>query len=274
MSVGKEVLLLFFGDGEAEFFHGGKHVFPHGAPGVHGFVAQKVAGMVGDAYQDALTFQPASSQGADGAGGAQESFGCAASEADDAGGLYGSDFCQYQGETGGDFFFRGGAVGCSLGGSHGGAEFADVGDVYFLSAESHGCEDLIEFLSGSSYEGFPESLFVVSGGFAHQHEAGMRGACGKDHGFPEASQSEGRFPVLRSLAEVGEFLFDGVGNSGRNVAGNRGIGGGRGGGCGGGRCGGGRRGGRNGGCGGGRRGGRRVGGVCRCVCACCGFRIC
>lgn len=92
--------------------------------------------------------------------------------------------------------------------AHGGAEFADVGDVDLLPVESHGFENLIEFAAGRADKGFALEFFVVSGGFANEHEACVRVSCGEDHGVPQAAQSLGWSPTRGSLDEIGEFFFD------------------------------------------------------------------
>lgn len=185
---------MFFGDGEAEFFHDGEHVFPEEAFCVAGGTALKeVAGVVGDADGSAAEVVPFSAHGADGSGEAEKSLGGGATEGDDAFGPDDVDFRADEGHAGGHFLGGGLAVVGRLF-RHGGAEFDDVGNVDVLPEDAHGFEDVVELLPGGTDEGFAFFFLVIAGSFADEHEACGGVAGGEDHGVAEGAEGSGGGP--------------------------------------------------------------------------------
>lgn len=67
--------MLTAADGQPQVLHDGEHILPDVAAGFACIGAKEVAGVVGDAYGDALALLPGAPQGAYGGCGAEESFG-------------------------------------------------------------------------------------------------------------------------------------------------------------------------------------------------------
>ena len=145
---------------------------------------EEVAWVVSRSYRRAFEFIPSAAHRGDGAGQSEQPFRCGAAEGEDALGFDDGDFCPDEGHADSHFLGRGLAI---IGGlvRRGGPEFDDVGNINFLTGNPHRLEDVVELLACRADERFALALFLVAGGLADEHHAGLGISRGEDHRLPQ-----------------------------------------------------------------------------------------
>ena len=162
--------------------------------------------MVADSEGNALELMPGLPELSDGSVFLEKAFGGARTQRDHHLGFDDVDFGLDEGKGTGQLFGRGFAI---VGGLvfRGRSVFTDVGDVNHVAGESHGLEDLVEFLAGGAHEGFGLELFVVAGGFSDEHEVGPGIPAGEDHDLSQGAKGPGGWPGCRDLFQRENLFF-------------------------------------------------------------------
>ena len=161
--------------------------------------------MIGDGDFGSAALVPGAAQGGEGLFHAEHVGGGGTAEGDDDLGTDDVDLFEEEGAAGAGFDGLGGAIG-------GRAALYDVGDVDLFALEAHGGNHIVKELAGLADEGEAGGVFVGTGAFADEHEAGVGVAVAEDDvaaaGVGERAASAVADEVADGL-EGGGFLIGG-----------------------------------------------------------------